>query len=90
MHLGDTPSELYCTDLISSAKVDRLGRQQYAAGADDEDSRTHYKPVAERWREDWNHGVQCPLGSGPVKYDFEVEQSALPRTKFTLLVYHGG
>lgn len=52
---------MYCTDLVHRAKHSRLRNV---------DERRLMK-CTDRWREEWNHGVQMPLSKDRPAYYFE-------------------
>ncbi|EFO21171.1 PHD-finger family protein [Loa loa] len=51
---GGIPSELYRTDLLHKMKQE----EDSDASSDDE---TAFVSMSDRWKEEWNHGVQVPL-----------------------------
>uniref|UniRef100_A0A158Q908 PHD-type domain-containing protein n=1 Tax=Elaeophora elaphi TaxID=1147741 RepID=A0A158Q908_9BILA len=51
---GGVPSELYRTDLLHKMKQE----EDSDASSDDE---TTFVSMSDRWKEEWNHGVQVPL-----------------------------
>ncbi|MCP9258323.1 Protein Jade-3 [Dirofilaria immitis] len=51
---GGIPSELYRTDLLHKMKQE----EDSDASSDDEMA---FVPMSDRWKEEWNHGVQVPL-----------------------------
>uniref|UniRef100_A0A915PMZ6 Uncharacterized protein n=1 Tax=Setaria digitata TaxID=48799 RepID=A0A915PMZ6_9BILA len=51
---GGIPSELYRTDLLHRMKQE----EDSDASSDDENT---FIPMSDRWKEEWNHGVQVPL-----------------------------
>lgn len=63
LNLGGKATEVYCTDLIHRARQG-IGKQ----GTDG--SHTLLR-VVDRWREEWNHGVQMPLGTSRETFHFE-------------------
>ncbi|KAL3101087.1 hypothetical protein niasHS_001547 [Heterodera schachtii] len=52
------PIEVYCTDLIH--RVKQCSQRQRLGVGDGQ----RFLRVVDRWREEWNHGVQMPLGTG--------------------------
>ncbi|VDO53448.1 unnamed protein product [Brugia timori] len=63
---GGVPSELYRTDLLHRMKQE----EDSDASSDDE---TVFVSMSDRWKEEWNHGVQVPLSKKLP--DFVVHQS---------------
>ncbi|VDM06767.1 unnamed protein product [Wuchereria bancrofti] len=63
---GGVPSELYRTDLLHRMKQE----EDSDASSDDE---TAFVSMSDRWKEEWNHGVQVPLSKKLP--DFVVHQS---------------
>uniref|UniRef100_A0A914HKM0 Uncharacterized protein n=1 Tax=Globodera rostochiensis TaxID=31243 RepID=A0A914HKM0_GLORO len=51
------PTEVYCTDLIHRA------RQRLGSSTTTKDGSHRLLRVVDKWREEWNHGVQMPLGT---------------------------
>lgn len=48
---GDQPTELYRTDFLN-----RMKQEQNSDSSSDEDD--NFVPISDRWKEDWNYGVQ--------------------------------
>jgi hypothetical protein len=62
---GGRPSEVFCTDFLHNAKNPQRNINQ---GTDGDKSLFR---VLDRWREEWNNGVQVPLSVTPPTYQFQ-------------------